>query len=93
MDLLNDDCLDILEDVGVFNFWTIEELNELTREHGLPDGSNHADRISLLQAEFSPEFLQDVIGRGNYVLMERGIELVTKYQQDIARFKETLNEI
>lgn len=88
MELLNDDCLDILQDVGIFNFWTIEELNAFAREYDLPEGSNHAEMIALFQAEFSPEFLQDIIGLGNYTLMERGTELLAKYQQEISNFKE-----
>ncbi|MHC5372812.1 hypothetical protein ACYSNU_03335 [Enterococcus sp. LJL120] len=87
MPLLDDDCLDILEDEGALYFWPLEELNDLAEEYGLERKATYDELIASFKAGFTPDFLADLIGRGVYVPMEYGQQLLTKYQADFEAFQ------
>lgn len=78
-ELLFADYLDIDTNITSLNYWTLEELNEVLKEHHLVTAKTITEAISEISREFSAEFIEDLIYPGRYILMAKGRSVLEKY--------------
>lgn len=75
------DYLDIIEGEEAIEYLTLEKLNEIFTENQLNTISDKKGAINFLKTEFSLFYIQNIIGKGYYKLMNNGEQVIAENKE------------